>query len=110
MPEGALEELLNRASATATSEPESFQSVMFWKYVTANFYALEEKIAMGPFNPHMKKQLIIIKPQIPDLNKPAPENEGFIQVLINEYSLCYNAIYIDVYIQFRQYVFQRPTI
>ena len=73
MPNMALQELLDRASAT--TELERFQSVMYWKYVTANICALEEKIAMGPFNPAMKKQGIIMKPQIPDLNQPAPGNE-----------------------------------
>ena len=92
----ALQELHNRASATPANELESFE---YFKSVTAEFYVLKEKKAMGPFNPDMKKQLMIIKPQIPDLNQPPPENEGpsmlvIIQVIINEYSLGYNAIAI----------------
>ena len=89
MPNMALQESHNRASATPTTVLES---VKYVKSVTADFYVPEEKNAMGPFNSDMKKQLIIIKPQIPDLNQPPPENEGpsmlvITQVIINEYFL-----------------------
>ena len=73
MPKTVLNELIRRVCGTSVLE--SFQSVKYWKSVTAHFYVLEENIAMGPFNPHMN-QSIIIKPQIPDLNLPAPEAES----------------------------------
>ena len=89
MPNMALHVSHNRASATPTTELES---VKYFKSVAADIYVLEEKNAMGPFNSDMKKLLIIIKPQIPDLNQPPPENEGpsmlvIMQVIINEYFL-----------------------
>ena len=73
MSKRVLNELVRRASGT--SELESLQSVKYWKSVTADFYVLEENIAMGPFKPD-KNQGIIIKPQVPDLNQPAPESRN----------------------------------
>ncbi|RYR56236.1 hypothetical protein Ahy_A05g021992 isoform B [Arachis hypogaea] len=66
MPSEALDELLSRVtSTTTTSDLQAFQPLLFWKYVYASFYALEQKMAIAPFN----------KPQIPDLNHLVPHKD-----------------------------------